>query len=77
LRWFHVIEQRRADIKIGEATNAMIDDMKPAQAWAIKKSCGITTVWNFPSVNYMATLGSAHAELESKLRRNISTATLF
>lgn len=70
-------DQRKADMKIGEATNAMIDDLKPAQRWAMYKACGITTVWNFPSVNFAATLATAHADLEKKLRNNIATATVF
>lgn len=70
-------DQRKADIRIGEATNAMIDDLKPAQRWSIHKACGITTVWNFPSVDFPTTLAGAHADLEKKLRNNIATATVF
>lgn len=70
-------EQHKADLRIGEATNAMISDLKPAHTWAITKSNGITTVWKFPSVDYIKTLAAAHAALEDKLRRNLSTATQF
>jgi hypothetical protein len=70
-------DQRKADMKIGEATNAMIDDLKPAHRWAIYKACGVTTVWNFPSVNYLDALSSANADLEKKLRNHIATATVF
>jgi hypothetical protein len=70
-------DQRKADMKIGEATNAMIDDLKPAQRWSVHKACGISSVWNFPSVDFPTTLASAHADLEKKLRNNIATATVF
>lgn len=70
-------EQRKADMKIGEATGAMIEDMKAAWRWAIYKKMGISTVWNFPSVDFLSCLADAQAELERKLRVNIATATQF
>lgn len=70
-------EQRRADMQIGEATGALIEDLKPAHRWAIYKGCGIASVWNFPSVDFLSCLASAHAELERKLRGHIATATQF
>jgi hypothetical protein len=70
-------EQHKADLAIGEATNAMINDLKPAHTWAITKACGFTTVWRFPSVDYLSTISAANAALEEKLRRHIKTATLF
>jgi hypothetical protein len=70
-------DQHKADLAIGEATNAMINDLKPAHTWAITKACGFSTVWRFPSVNYVTALAAAHAALEEKLRRHIATATLF
>jgi hypothetical protein len=70
-------EQRKADMRVGEATNAMIDSLKPAWRWAIYRKCGITTVWNFPALDWMSVIQQAEAELEQKLRRNIATATQF
>lgn len=70
-------EQLQADYKIGEAVNTEINDLKAVHAWAIKKKCSITTLWNFPSVNFISALADAEAELEKKLRKNIVTATKF
>jgi hypothetical protein len=70
-------EQLQADYKIGEAVNTEINDLKAVHAWAIKKKCSITTLWNFPTVNFMRALTDAEAELEKKLRKNIVTATKF
>jgi len=70
-------EQRRADMKIGQATGAMIEDLKPAHRWALYRKCGVTTVWNFPSVDFLSCLAAAQAELERKLRVHIATATQF
>jgi hypothetical protein len=70
-------EQRKADYKVGEATGAMIEDMKPAWRWALYKKCGITTQWKFPLLDFMVVLIDAQADLEKKLRNNIATATFF
>lgn len=70
-------EQRRADMQIGEATGALIEGLKPAHRWAIYKGCGISSVWNFPSVDFPTCLAAAQAELERKLRGHIATATQF
>lgn len=71
------VEQRKADMKVGEATGAMIEDLKACWRWAIYKKCGIATVWNFPSVDFLSCLADAQAELESKLRKHIATSTQF
>lgn len=70
-------EQRKADMKVGEATGAMIHDLKPVWRWAIHKKMGVSQVWNFPSVDFLCSLADAQAELERKLRANIATATQF
>jgi hypothetical protein len=70
-------EQRIADMRIGEATGAMIEDLKPVWRWAIYKKCGISTVWNFRSADFLSCLVDGQAELESKLRNHIATATQF
>lgn len=70
-------EQRKADCIVGEATNAMIDSLRQVHRWAMHKKCGIVTVWNFPGVDFMATVADAEFELEKKLRNNIATATQF
>lgn len=70
-------DQRKADMRIGEATGAMIEDMKPAWRWAIYMKCSIATQWKFPSLNFMDVIQAAEEALTEKLRRNIATATLF
>lgn len=70
-------EQRKADMRIGEATDAMIGGLRQLHQWAIKKKCGITTVWAFPTADFIATLEDAEAELTRKLKNNIATATQF
>jgi hypothetical protein len=70
-------EQRKADMRIGEATGAIIEDLKPCWRWAIYKGCGVSTVWRFDSVDFLSCLAEARAELESKLRNHIATATVF
>jgi hypothetical protein len=70
-------EQRKADMKVGEATGAMIEDLKPVWRWAIYKKCGISTVWKFPSADFLSCLADAETELERKLRNHIATATQF
>lgn len=70
-------DQRRDDMKIGEATGALIEGLKPAHRWAIYKGCGISSVWNFPSVDFPSCLAAAQSELERKLRGHIATATQF
>lgn len=70
-------EQRKADMKIGEATDVMIDGLRQVHQWAIYKKCGITTAWKFPSADYLATLEQAEQELTTKLKNNIATATRF
>lgn len=70
-------EQRKADYRIGEATNAMIDSLKQLYRWAIYKQCGITTQWRFPAMNLLVVLPEAENKLEEMLRKNIVTGTLF
>jgi hypothetical protein len=70
-------EQRKADMKIGEATDAMIDSLRHVHRWAIYKKCGISTVWNFPSADFIQMLIDAEEELTKKLKINIATANLF
>jgi hypothetical protein len=70
-------DQRKADYKIGEATNAMIESMSRIYSWAIYRRCGITTQWNFPNADFIAISEQAEIDLRRKLKLNIATATLF
>lgn len=70
-------DQRKADMKIGEATGAAIESLKPVSRWAIYKKCGITTQWRFPLIDQMQAMIDACGELEIKLQKNIATANFF
>jgi hypothetical protein len=66
-------KQRAADLKVGEAVNAMVDSLTMRDRWAIYRSQGISTAWRFPNANYETVLLEARDELEKKLRNNIAT----
>lgn len=70
-------DQRAADMKIGEAVNAMVDSLMMQQRWAIYKSQGISTAWRFPNAKYEDVLSDARDELEKKLRNNVATRLYF
>ncbi|HEV2612525.1 MAG TPA: hypothetical protein VGU61_19845 [Noviherbaspirillum sp.] len=70
-------EQRKQDMKYGEATGAVIQGMKPAHRWAIYRRCGISTLWKFPLLDFTVVLIEAEQDLRDKLKKNIATATLF
>ena len=70
-------EQRQADLRVGEATDAMIDSLSRLHVWAIYKACGIGQVWRFPHADFGATLDAARAALETKLRSNLATRARF
>ncbi len=70
-------EQRKADMKIGEATDAMIDSLPRLYIWAIYKAHGFGQVWRFAPDDFGATLEVAKVELEKKLRGNVATAVKF
>lgn len=69
--------QRAADLKIGEAVDAMVSSLPQLHRWAIKKSRGIATAWRFPNADYGATLAAAREGLEEKLRKHVATQLYF
>lgn len=62
-----------ADLKLGEAVNAMVDSLTMQHRWAIYKSQGIASAWRFPNARYEDVLMEARDELEKKLRGNVAT----
>ena len=70
-------QQRAADLKTGEAVNAMVDSLSALHRWAICKSQGISRGWRFPNANYESTLSEARDDLEKKLRGNVATRLYF
>ena len=69
--------QQASDIRIAQATNAMIDSMPRLHVWAIYRACSLTTAWRFPDASLMEVVTEARVELATKLRKNICTAVLF
>jgi hypothetical protein len=70
-------DQRKADLRVGEATDAMIDSLKRISNWAIYKGCGLATAWHFPNADFGIVFATAKDELEEKLRKNIVTSHKF
>lgn len=69
--------QARRDNEIAEATDAMFSSLKSSHQWAIRRKCGIASVWRFPQLDYMTEALSACEELEKKLRGNVATRMEF
>lgn len=69
--------QRAADLKMGEAVNAMVDSLTVLQRAAVYKSQGMATAWRFASSNYEAVLLQAREDLEEKLRKHVATRLYF
>lgn len=68
---------QRRDNEIAEATDAAIEDLRSCDRWAIYKMMGISSVWNFPLLDFMQVAQRAKVEVEKKLRGNIATRALF
>jgi hypothetical protein len=66
-----------ADLRMGEAVNAMVDSLSTQHRWAICKSQRIATVWRFTNADYETVLAEARDELEKKLRGNVATRLYF
>ncbi|MGV7210487.1 hypothetical protein ACLB1G_21850 [Oxalobacteraceae bacterium A2-2] len=69
--------QHSHDMRLGAATDAMIESLSRLHAWAIYRSCGIATAWRFPNADLMTTAAEAKVELVQKLRKNSCTGSLF
>lgn len=69
--------QQANDLRIAQATDAMIDSLARIHIWAIYTSCSISTAWRFPNASLMDIAAEARTELGRKLRKNICTAVLF
>lgn len=70
-------EQRKADGKIGLATDAMIESMPRLHVWAIYRMCSISTQWNFPNAAFQDVAEAASNNLRNKLCCHSATAILF
>jgi len=69
--------QRAADLKVGDAVDAMVRSLPALHRWAIYKSQGITKPWRFPNADFGTTLAGAREDLEAKLRKHVATQLYF
>lgn len=69
--------QQASDMKMAQATDAMISSLPRIYVWAIYRACSLATVWNYPNASLVDVAAEARAELTAKLRKNICTAVLF
>ncbi|NHZ41825.1 hypothetical protein [Massilia aquatica] len=69
--------QQASDIKMAEATDAMIGSLERIHVWAIYRACSLATVWAFPNASLVDVAAEARAQLREKLRKNICTGILF
>ena len=69
--------QQASDIKMAQATDAMINSLSRIHVWAIYRACSLATVWAFPNASLVEVAAEARAQLRAKLRKNICTASLF
>lgn len=69
--------QQASDMRMAEATDAMINSLSRLHTWAIYRACSLTTVWRFPNACLQDEVSAAREELKAKLRNNICTGILF
>lgn len=65
------------DNDTAQAVDAMVSSLPTHLVWAIRRRCGLSTVWRFPSLIFADELIKAEIELEKKLKNNIATRTFF
>ena len=65
------------DQRVAEAVEAEVSELPMHQRWAIKKCCGMSQVWNFPSLVFENVVVDAKRQLENKLRKNLATRIFF
>lgn len=69
--------QQASDMRMAQATDAMINSLTRIHVWAIYRACSLTTAWRFPNACLQDVVLEARTELGEKLRKNICTAVLF
>lgn len=70
-------DQHSHDMKVGEATDAMISGLSQLHRWAIYRACGQARVWRFPNADFVQVLPEARAALEVSLKKNECTRNFF
>jgi hypothetical protein len=69
--------QQVHDMKIAEATDAMINSLPRIQIWALCRLCSVSTVWLFVNADLLTVGAEARTALAEKLKRNVCTGSLF
>lgn len=64
-------------MRLGEAVDAMVNNLRRHQWWAIRKSRGICTQWIFKDAIYEEALTQAKKILIEKMRAHVATARYF
>lgn len=70
-------QQRANDMRVAEATDAMISSLPRIAVWSIYRAYSISTAWRFPSADFEQEYMDARTSLEILLRKNICTSVLF
>lgn len=65
------------DNDAAQAVEAMMSSLPRHLDWAIRKQCGVTTVWRFSQLDFSIELVEARAQLQKKLKKNIATQRYF
>ncbi|MBC7860300.1 MAG: hypothetical protein H7Z39_16325 [Burkholderiaceae bacterium] len=65
------------DSNAAEAVEAVMGGLPRHLDWAIRRRCGIATVWRFPNLDFAQALAEAEGELKKKLKNNIATRNFF
>lgn len=61
----------------GEAIEAMVNDLPMHMRWAVWKSRGVCTCWNFPTVNFAEAVSRAEEILTPKLQQHVALSKYF
>lgn len=69
--------QQANDMRIAQATDAMIDSLTRIHVWAIYTLCSQATPWRFPNAVFDDVAMEARGELIKRLKNNVCTAVMF
>jgi hypothetical protein len=70
-------QQQASDLKVGAATDAMIDSLPLRYKWAIYKLTSIGYSYDYPHGDVLLVGPAAKEALRDKLRNNCCTSVLF
>jgi hypothetical protein len=70
-------QQQASDLKVGAATDAMIDSLSELHRWAIYKLTSTACAWKYPLADILKVGTEAKKSLCEKLKNNCCTSVLF